>query len=178
MEEITENNKKNFWKNVKESDVNFCEGTPCWEWQAYTRDDGYARMGIGKSCKKELCHRVSWVLHNGEINDGLLVCHKCDNPKCVNPKHLFLGTHLDNALDKISKGRDNPAIGDRNITRKHPEKFQGEKNGGAKLTQQKVDEIRKIHALRKYKQKELAAMFQMSVIQIDRIVNFRSWKNQ
>jgi hypothetical protein len=78
-------------------------GDGCWEWQGYQDPVGYGRFRFRGTMW--LAHRVSWVLANGEIPDRLLVCHRCDNPPCVNPGHLFLGTTQDNALDKMSKGR-------------------------------------------------------------------------
>jgi len=74
----------------------------CWNWTASTRN-GYGAFKING--KVEGAHRVSWVLNNGEIPEGLFVCHKCDNPRCVNPEHLFLGTASDNMKDCYNKGR-------------------------------------------------------------------------
>lgn len=71
----------------------------CWEWTG-----GYHKFGYGRFANN-VAHRVSYAYHNGPIPKGLCVCHKCDNPKCVNPEHLFLGTRKDNNLDRTSKGR-------------------------------------------------------------------------
>jgi len=80
--------------------------TGCWNWTAAKDGCGYGFIGI-KRIKKSLmrAHRVSYMEFIGPIPDGLLVCHHCDNPGCVNPKHLFLGTHKDNADDMVKKGR-------------------------------------------------------------------------
>lgn len=78
----------------------------CWEWGGYKNatNYGFTRVG-GRGSKGVLAHRLSWQLHFGEIPEGMHVCHKCDNPPCVRPDHLFLGTNLDNIKDRIKKGR-------------------------------------------------------------------------
>jgi hypothetical protein len=70
----------------------------CWFWNG-TLSNGYGKMG------RQLAHRLSWEAFNGPIPDGLFVLHKCDTPPCVNPDHLFLGTHGDNVRDCLAKGR-------------------------------------------------------------------------
>jgi hypothetical protein len=102
----------------------------CWLWTGGLDTHGYAQLGKpGKNNGNYLAHRLSWELHRGEpIPDGLLVCHKCDVPSCVNPHHMFLGSNQDNTNDKLAKGRQ-------------PSKF-GEKNPKAKLTEAMVEEIR------------------------------------
>lgn len=101
----------------------------CWLWIGadYGNDDGYGRFCLGGRNQK--AHRCSWQLYVGEIPSGMLVLHKCDTPGCVNPDHLYLGTHADNTRDKESRNRGNQA--------------KGEDHGFAKLTEQDVIEIRK-----------------------------------
>lgn len=79
------------------------EENSCWEWIASLTKYGYGSFGIGKN-RVLLAHRVSYKIYKGDPSD-LLVCHACDNPKCVNPEHLFLGTHKDNTTDSVNKGR-------------------------------------------------------------------------
>lgn len=85
-----------FWSKVQKTD-------DCWLWRATRFPKGYGQIKI--KGRRRLAHRVAWELTNGPIPDGLQVCHHCDNPPCVRPDHLFLGTQSDNIQDAVSKGR-------------------------------------------------------------------------
>lgn len=87
---------KRFWAHVDKSGG-------CWVWLGTRHGKGYGHVKSGGVVRK--AHRVSWEMVHGPIPDGLLVCHRCDNPPCVRPDHLFLGTARDNTQDSISKGR-------------------------------------------------------------------------
>lgn len=101
----------------------------CWEWTSAKMPTGYGQMKIPSTRKQVYAHRLSYMIHKGDIPEGMQVCHACDNPSCVKPSHLFLGTSSDNHLDMKAKERH----------------LNGEKNVGAKLT---ADKVRDIHALR------------------------------
>ena len=88
------------------------EDTGCWEWQSAKTTDGYGRIFCDS--KATLAHRWSYQHHVGEIPKGMCVCHKCDNPGCVNPDHLFIGTAQDNVNDMTAKGRSHETKGSRN----------------------------------------------------------------
>jgi len=78
--------------------------TGCWLWSGKTFEDGYGRLHA-RSIGESRAHRASYHLYRGEIPDGMLVCHTCDTPSCINPDHLFLGAPLDNTADMMAKGR-------------------------------------------------------------------------
>lgn len=87
-----------FWPKVEKTDS-------CWLWRGEITKDGYGRTGAKKDGSTRGAHRIAWELTNGPIPDGLFVLHKCDNPPCVRPEHLFLGTQADNRRDCVAKGR-------------------------------------------------------------------------
>jgi len=143
----------------------------CWLWIGCVDTDGYGDF----TCKEESshrAHRVSWKLHKGNIPEGLFVLHSCDIPSCVNPEHLFLGTHEDNIKDKIKKGRCIRTL--------------------SKLTEQQVLEIRAKYQPRKggrpkgwsTKEKEclgsirqLAKEYNVSKAAIKKIIRNQTWKH-
>jgi hypothetical protein len=88
-----------FWERVEKSDG-------CWTWRGDKDKDGYGRLGRGgQGGLKYRAHRLSYMIHSGPIPDGVVVCHQCDNPSCVRPEHLFLGSVADDHLDAKTKGR-------------------------------------------------------------------------
>lgn len=120
---------------------------------------GYGQINRGDG-QPVLAHRLAWELANGPIPDGLFVCHKCDNPICVNVDHLFLGTAKDNMVDAVSKGRS----------------ARGERAGPSKLTLEKVLEIKKLYSQGNHTQQGLADRFGVCQQAIQKILSGENWK--
>ncbi|RLI66878.1 MAG: hypothetical protein DRO67_00450 [Candidatus Asgardarchaeum californiense] len=129
----------------------------CWEWNKALFKDGYGQIQEGG--KSQRAHRVSYTTFVGAIPKGIKVCHKCDNPKCINPNHLFLGTDAENMRDRDNKGRGP----------------QGERNGNSKLSEAEVSTIRVLRGYG-YNQLRVAEFFNVSVITVSRIHRKLLWK--
>jgi len=156
-----------FWAKVSKASV-------CWIWTGALDKDGY---GVFRTPLKssDRAHRVAFILAGGKIPHGMMVLHHCDNPSCVNPAHLYAGTHADNTKDAVDRKR--MAAGERNGTRRHPEKLaRGSRQGLSKLTESQVQDIRK---LRKQGAtlKQLAAMANVSIATIGYVCNGSTWKH-
>lgn len=138
---FTEEFLKRFWSKVNKEGQLPDQSNPhyrglgrCWEWTAYLRKNGYGEMRFEGGARK--AHRVSWRVNCGSIPDGGAILHKCDNPKCVNPNHLLIGTQVENMRDARIKGRF--ASGDRSPSRLYPEKMMRGDNHYAKLHPEKL----------------------------------------
>lgn len=136
----------------------------CIEWTASLNNHGYGQWHIPKSRQNLTAHRAAYIFANGPIPDGLHVCHSCDNRKCVNSKHLFLGTNADNMADKIKKGRQRAGG------------LSGEKNNKAKLTVAQIEELRKYTG--RLNIKSLSAQYGIGKSQIHRIIRGEQWSKQ
>lgn len=146
--------KQRFWNKVEM--IPFHE---CWEWNAFKDKRGYGHIGSGgRGSKVILAHRLSYELVYGVIPNNLFVCHRCDNPGCVRPDHLFLGTHADNVKDMCLKNRQT----------------KGETHGNHKLTE---DQVMKIKDRNDCSQQELAQKFNVNQSQISRVLAGETWKH-
>lgn len=133
----------------------------CVLWSGAVTRDGYGIIGSGGNLSKcLLASRVSYELMVGKIPAGLHVLHRCDNPRCINPIHLFVGSHAENMADKVKKGRH----------------ARGERIGHAKLTGQQISAIRERYSGGEF-QASLAAEFGVSQSAISLIVSRRRWAN-
>lgn len=137
----------------------------CWEWTGSLNNKGYSQIRIGGGLS--LGHRVSYEIHNGPIPEGLHVLHSCDNPGCVNPVHLHLGTHQDNMREMVLRGRSNGGSKCDNS---------GEKHGGSKLGNDDIREIRRLR-VDGISQRELSAVYGVAESTISQIVNRKRWRH-
>lgn len=133
----------------------------CWGWKTVPLNSGYGVIRIGDA-KVIIGHRASWMIHNGSIPHGLFVCHRCDNPICTNPEHLFLGTPKENTKDCIDKKRRNAPF--------------GLNHHNAKLSEEQVIEIKKLITL-KISQSKIANRFKVSPSAIQNIADGKTWKH-
>ena len=146
-------------KNVANFRKKFTKSEGCWIWHASKDRKGYGLFGASGMALQ--AHRISWTLAFGSIPIGLHILHRCDNPSCVNPDHLFPGTNAENAVDKSRKGRS----------------MRGERCAFAKLTEAKVIEIRAKYDAGEMNQTELATEYGMAANSINGVVNRRVWKH-
>jgi predicted XRE-type DNA-binding protein len=159
MEQFNGIDSKEIWsrilKKVKRSE------SGCLEWTG-TRTTGWGGYGYIRINKKMfLAHRVSYSIHTGEIPNKILVCHRCDNPICIEPSHLFLGTDQENIDDMMSKGRQKSTA--------------RTSNGRAKLSEEDVIEIRRLYATGNFTHRQIAKEFGMSKSQISNVIRKDQW---
>lgn len=136
---------RTFWSHVSKTNT-------CWSWTGYTSRAGYGLY------HRTTAHRFAWIATRGTIPTDVNVCHTCDNRRCVNPDHLFLGSQLENMRDCVDKGRMR----------------RGERHGQSVLTEHHVRSIRKLYEGRTRKA-DLARMFGVSFMTITSIVRRKTW---
>lgn len=146
-----------FWDYVEKTDG-------CWLWNGTRTSAGYGQVRFipGPRNPFEVAHRIAWKLTHGEIPDGLYVCHRCDNPPCVRPDHLFLGTPRDNAMDCINKRRHRPARGEAKVSQ-------------VKFRNEDVVDIRARYQAGGVTMQDLADEFSVSLTTIFNVIQRKRW---
>lgn len=129
----------------------------CCEWDGLLDKDGYGRVTYRKKCTR--AHRLSYEIHVGSIPAGMQVCHRCDNPACVRPDHLFLGSNLDNVHDRDQKNRVS----------------HGSRHPSAKLSEAQVLEIRELYAAGHHSQEAIARRYGVSQRMVSMIILGQKW---
>ncbi len=157
MGKIDKSFESKFWSKVEKSHS-------CWFWigRRITTGLGYGQIDLSKK-KAILAHRASYEINIGKIPERLCVLHKCDNPICVRPSHLFLGTQKDNVRDMFKKRRNASVL--------------GEKNPNSILNKRDVLKLKSLLALKKFSYRELALRFGVSYGTINNIKSGYAWKN-
>ena len=150
--------EERFWSKVKTGGPN-----DCWEWQAFRNTDGYGL--VRHEGRMHSAHRISFLLSGRELVDGLEVMHSCDNPACVNPAHLSLGTHQDNMADRIAKGRHLLTV------------YRGEMHESAKLTEQQVVRARAEYRAGRATPKQLSIQLGLGASATHSMLSGRTWKH-
>lgn len=128
----------------------------CMPWEGFVLENGYGQLSF--KGKRYLAHRLSYIYYYGEIPAGVFVCHHCDTRNCVNPSHLFLGTHRENMQDMARKGR-----------------IKGEKHPMAKMSNDNIVLMRSLHP--SMPQAKLASLFHISQTQVSDILSRKSWSH-
>lgn len=154
--------EERFWSRVNKTDN-------CWVWTARVNFKGYGQIPVPRGLTSiaganQFAHRISWFLAYGPVPDGLCVLHRCDNPPCVRPDHLWLGTRADNNEDMRRKGRT------------HRPAWIGTDVPTAKLTEQQVVEVRALHASG-MKQAGIANRYGVTPGTINAVVRRRTWRH-
>lgn len=151
---IAPNTEQSFWANTDRSDP-----AACWEWHGALFTDGYGTIKFkGRQWR---AHRLAYFLTHPAANQTLCVLHRCDNPPCCNPAHLFLGTKTDNAKDRQQKGRTSRLF--------------GESHGLSKLKTESVLQMRKLYSDKIATQYELASAFGVSQSTVSDIIRRVAW---
>lgn len=147
--------RRRFWAKVK-------KGPGCWVWTGGCDQDGYGLVQASRPSTATLrAHRIAWQLHYGEHPRDRLICHSCDNPGCVRPDHLFVGSPAENTRDAASKGR----------------MARGERNAAARLGPEQVKALRKEYRAGGVSQVSLGRKYGISQSQVSVIVRCESWRH-